>query len=201
MSEKKGAERRRHPRTKKRYTVRFGIGDFTHTGYTQDVSEGGLYLMANTIFPPGTILQVQLEYPNHRETIRGVVRWAKDLPPAFRRNMRGGMGLEFQAVGSPGAAAESIRPSVLRPKGEAPSGELPPEASEQQLERGATRRRQVSTRGGSTFEVLQTEYRGGIYVRIFQLPRTDSSAEARFRQAYRSAEEAEAAVKAFLKAN
>ena len=76
MSEK-GSERRRHRRIRKRYTVRFGVGDFAHTGYTQDISESGLYLMANATFVPGTILQVQIEYPEKTITVRGVVRWAK----------------------------------------------------------------------------------------------------------------------------
>ena len=72
---------------------------------------------------------------------------------------------------------------------------------ERNLGGGATRRRQVSTAAGNTFEVLQTEYRGAFYVRVYQLPRTDGSAEAIFRQSFWKKEEAEAAVKAFLKDN
>ncbi|HEV8376508.1 MAG TPA: PilZ domain-containing protein, partial [Candidatus Polarisedimenticolia bacterium] len=85
MSEQKGSERRRHPRTRKRYSVRFGPGDLAHTGYTQDVSETGIYIQANVIYPPNTLLVIQIDYPEKTASIRGLVRWSKDLPPAFRR--------------------------------------------------------------------------------------------------------------------
>jgi len=203
LSERKGAERRRHARTKKRYAVRFGPGDLAHSGYTQDVSDSGLYLLANIIYPPNSVLVIQVEYPEKTITLRGIVRWSKDLPPAFRRNMRGGMGVEFTTTGakvdsghaSKGAAAAPIVTPVNAPSGQ------PPEVEERHLGGGATRRRQVSTSAGNTFEVLQTEYRGAFYVRVYQLPRTDGSAEAVFRQGFWKREEAEAAVKAFLKAH
>jgi len=201
MSEKKGAERRRHPRDRKRLTVRFGVGDFAHAGYSQDISESGLYLVATAIFSPGTVLQVQIDYPDGTRSMRGVVRWAKDLPPAFRRNLRGGMGIEFAASGAARAGARTSGASAGEAKRSGVARALPPEMSEQVLRNGDTKRRQVSTRGGSTYEVLQTAHRGGIYVRIYQLPRSDSSEEARFRQAFWKEDDAEAAVKAFLKAN
>jgi len=200
MSEK-GSERRRHRRIRKRYTVRFGVGDFAHTGYTQDISESGLYLMANATFVPGTILQVQIEYPEKTITVRGVVRWAKELPPAFRRNLRGGMGIEFQAAKASKATASTAHSSPSPGQSPQHSSAHPPDLDERILEGRATSRRQVSTRSGSTFEVWMTEVRGGFYVRIFQLPRSDSSSEARFRQAFWTSQEADAAVKAFLKSN
>jgi hypothetical protein len=203
MSERKAAERRRHSRSRKRYAVRFGPGDLAHSGYTQDISESGLYLLANVTYPPNSVLVMQIEYPEKTITLRGIVRWSKDLPPAFRRNMRGGMGVEFSTP----AAKEDSAHAFRRPAGSlavapvsAPSGQ-PPEVEERNLGGGATRRRQVSTAAGNTFEVLQTEYRGAFYVRVYQLPRTDGSAEAIFRQSFWKKEEAEAAVKAFLKGN
>jgi PilZ domain-containing protein len=203
MSERKGAERRRHARLRKRYSVRFGPGDLAHSGYTQDISDSGLYLLANIIYPPNTVLVLQVEYPEKTLTLRGIVRWSKDLPPAFRRNLRGGMGVEFTAAGAKGSAARSTQ-AAAAPPGIAPArgeSEPPPEVEERQLGGGATRRRQVSTAAGNTYEVLQTDYRGAVYVRVYQLPRTDGSAEAIFRQGFWKKEEAEAAVKAFLKDN
>jgi len=201
MSEPKGKDRRRHARTRKRYSVRFGPGDLAHSGYTQDVSESGLYLLANMIYPPNTVLVMQVEYPEKTLTLRGIVRWSKDLPPAFRRNMRGGMGVEFTTAGAKGASAHApkiaaIPPAVVSGRADA---EPPPEVEERHLGGGATRRRQVSTSAGNTYEVLQTEYRGAFYVRVYQLPRTDGSAEAIFRQGFWKREDAEAAVKAFLR--
>jgi len=201
MSERKGAERRRHTRLRKRFAVHFGPGDLAHSGYTQDISESGIYLLANMIYPPNTVLVLQIEYPERILTLRGIVRWSKDLPPAFRRNLRGGMGVEFTIAGGKGVSPQVPKIPALPPEAgpdRAHAGP-PPEVEERNLGGGATRHRQVSTSAGNTFEVIQTEYRGAFYVRVFQLPRTDGSAEAIFRQGFWKKEDAEAAVKAFLR--
>jgi hypothetical protein len=113
------------------------------------------------------------------------------------------MGVEFTTTGAKvdsGHASKGAAGAPVVTPVQAPSGP-PPEVEERNLGGGATRRRQVSTSAGNTFEVLQTEYRGAFYVRVYQLPRTDGSAEAVFRQGFWKREEAEAAVKAFLKAH
>src|SRR5258705_11764119 len=98
MSDRRvGVDRRRHERDKKRYKVQFGPGDLAHSGYSVDFSESGLYLQAGFIYPPGTVLVLQIDFPDGPWTTRGVVRWSKDLPPVFKRSLRGGMGLEFLA--------------------------------------------------------------------------------------------------------
>jgi hypothetical protein len=177
--------------------VRFGPGDLAHAGYTQDVSESGIYLQAGIIYPPNTVLVLQIEYPDGALTVRAVVRWARDLPPAFKRSLRGGMGLEFvDAVAARAAVApqpEAAPPARPRKKG------IPSEAAEYELEALPTRRRQVSTMAGNTFEVRETERGGAIYIRIFQLPLTDGSHEAAFREAFWTRQEADTAVRAFLK--
>ena len=200
MSEKKGAERRRHPRTRKRYSVRFGPGDLAHTGYTQDVSETGIYIQASVIYPPNTLLVIQIDYPEKTASIRGLVRWSKELPPAFRRSLKGGMGVEFTTPSSSGSG-KVVRPAQT-PPGPIPPGAPstpPPQVTEKELGGGATRRRQVSTMAGNTFQILQTEYRGAFYVRAFQLPLTEGSGEALLNKACWTREEAEAAIKEFLK--
>ncbi len=201
MSERKAAERRRYARVKKRIAVRFGPGDLAHSGYTQDVSESGIYLLANMLYPPNTVLVLQVDYPEKTLTLRGIVRWSKDLPPAFRRNLRGGMGVEFTTAVAKETSARTPKAEGGPPALDSNRGRSgpPPEVEEKHLGGGATRRRQVSTSAGNTFEVLQTEYRGAFYVRVFQLPRTDGSAEAIFRQGFWKKEDAETAVKAFLR--
>lgn len=191
MSERKSLEKRRHARAKKRFAVRFGPSDLAHSGFTQDISGTGLFLQTGIIYPPGTVLVLQIDYPEKALTHRGVVRWSKDLPPAFRRSLRGGMGVEFTTQTGQGVS--------LSPQASTVPSESLPEVSEKELGRGATSRRQMSTLAGNTYEVFQTEYLGGIHVRLFQLPRTEGSADAVFRRACRTREEADAAVKAFLK--
>jgi PilZ domain-containing protein len=210
MSEKKGVERRRHARVNKRYTVRFGLGDLPHSGYAQDFSASGLHLRSGITFPPRTVLHLQIEYPGKTLLVRGMVRWSKGAPSTSKRNFGGGMGVEFVAADlakiplgilQPISDSAESKPASSAPPGPAnpASSGHPPEANEKDFREEATRHRQVSTRSGKTFEVLQTEYRGAIHVRIYQLPRTDGSAEALFRQAYWQKEEAEAAIKAFLR--
>ena len=194
----RGRENRRHSRMRKRLQVRFGPGDLAHSGYTQDISECGINLQAGFLYSPRTVLTLQIEYPEGTVTTRGVVRWSREYPPAFKRNIRGGMGVEFlEAVGmgtggEPPRAAEPALPPRMR------TG-TPPEVSDQELDRFPARRRQVSTVSGRTFEVRATEHRGAVYVRIFHLPLTDGTHEAVFREAFWTREEADAAVKAFLK--
>ena len=193
-------ERRRHPRTKKRLAVRFGPGDLAHVGYTDDVSDRGLHLRSAVIYPPHTVLVLQIDYPEKPLSTRGVVRWSKNLPPAFKRSMRGAMGIEFS--GSVGEAADKAKsqPATASPAARpAPARGPVPDASEAELGGGSTNRRQVSTGGGNTYEVLLTEYRGAFYARLFQLPRSMGSAEAVFRAAFWKREDADAAVKKFLK--
>jgi len=188
----KKRERRRHSRMKKRLQVRFGPGDLAHSGYAQDISAGGIYLQAGIIYPPGTVLALQIEYPDGTVGTRGVVRWSRDLPPVFKRTLRCGMGVEFLEVSREGRASEPAPPPRT-------GRGTPPEVRDQELDRFPARRRQVSTLSGSTFEVLETDYRGAVYVRVFHLPLTDGSHDAAFRDAFWTREAAAAAVKAFLK--
>jgi hypothetical protein len=54
-----------------------------------------MFLQGIKLFPPGTRLNLGMELvAGFRQTV-GVVRWVKEVPPAFRRSLRGGMGIEF----------------------------------------------------------------------------------------------------------
>ena len=194
----RGRERRRHTRVKMRLQVRFGPGDLTHSGYSQDISSSGLYLQAGVIYPPGTVLLLEIEYPDGAITKRGVIRWSRDLPPAFKRNLRCGMGVEFLDTARAEKGTEAARGAEQAPPPRMRKNP-PADMSDEDLQHWPTRRRQVSTLSGNTFEVHETEHRGAIYVRIFQLPLTDGSHEAAFREAFWTQEEANAAVRAFLK--
>lgn len=205
MSDRKAAERRRGARVKKRHDVRYGPGDLAHTGYTDDVSDSGIHLKASVLYPPRTVLVLQIDYPEKAVTLRGVVRWIKEAPPAAHRRVRGAMGIEFSSqigLAAPAApAVETPAPAKLpeRSKWWEPPRGSPIERTEEELAAGATQRRQVSTSAGNTYEILLTEYRGAFYARLYQLPRSDGSAEAVFRAVFWRQDEAEKAVKGFLK--
>jgi len=196
-----GRERRRHIREKKRLQVRFGPGDLAHAGQTQDISESSLCLQAAMTYPPKTILVLQIEYPEGAMTVHGIVRWSRDLPPAFRQKLRGIMGVEFiddSRPGRPSEAAGKTEPAPpIRPVKQRRGA--PADAADTDLVRYPARRRQLSTRLGNTFEVREIRHGGATHVRIFQLPLTDGSHEAVFREAFWTQEEADEAIKAFLK--
>ncbi len=89
------AERRKVDRNRRRVSVRYGEDQALFLGYTQEMGDKGLFLQGNQIYPPGTVLNLDLEMPEGTRSARGIVRWVKEVPPAFRRSMRGGMGIEL----------------------------------------------------------------------------------------------------------
>jgi hypothetical protein len=209
----KGRERRRGVREKTKLQARFGPGDLANSGMTRDFSDRGLCLQAATLYPPGTILVMKIDLPDGPATFRGVVRWSRDpsaffrptlsgrnLPAALRKNTPGGMGVEFLEALQAEAEAPAVPKAVPTPPVRPRKG-VPPDASEEALRKVPTRRRQISTLAGNTFEVYETEHRGALYVRIVQLPMTDGSHAAAFQEAFWTREEADAAVKAFLKSH
>ncbi|HEU5179172.1 MAG TPA: PilZ domain-containing protein [Candidatus Polarisedimenticolia bacterium] len=88
-------DRRIIVRDRRRIGVRYGTESGEFLGYTSDLGARGLFLQANKLFPPGTILLMELELPDGIRRMRGAIRWVKEVPPAFRRSMRGGMGIEL----------------------------------------------------------------------------------------------------------
>jgi Tfp pilus assembly protein PilZ len=61
------------------------------------VSETGLFVKTNTVYPPDTRLVLELSLPDKRVLpLRGRVMWAKRLPPQLARLLRkAGMGVEL----------------------------------------------------------------------------------------------------------
>jgi len=89
-------ERRESTRNRRRTAVRYGTDDVRHLGFTSDFGKEGLFLQGNALYPPNTLLHLQVEMPGGAtRTLRGRVRWVKNIPLAFRRTLRGGMGIEL----------------------------------------------------------------------------------------------------------
>jgi len=89
------ADRRRIGRPRRRVEVRYGEGSARYLGYTLELGEKGLFLQGNHLYPPGTIINIDIELQEGSRSSRGVVRWVKEVAPAFRRSLRGGMGIEL----------------------------------------------------------------------------------------------------------
>ena len=88
-------DRRRRGRTRRRVEVRYGEGPTRHLGYTLELGEKGLFLQGNHLYPPGALINIDIELQDGTRALRGVVRWVKEVAPAFRRSLRGGMGIEL----------------------------------------------------------------------------------------------------------
>ncbi len=87
-------KRGRH-RTRRRVLVRYGVDRPEKTAFTQNLSEGGLYLKTNSVFAPGTVLQLAVEFPDRTFSLWARVAWAKQVPPQLAHVLPCGMGLSL----------------------------------------------------------------------------------------------------------
>ncbi|MCG3116746.1 MAG: PilZ domain-containing protein [Candidatus Manganitrophus sp. SA1] len=90
-------EKRGKKRVLKRLSVRFGTQKPDHIAFTHDLSSTGIFLKTTTVFPPNTRLQIELTLPDNKVIhVRGIVMWAKRIPPAFNRVIqKHGMGIHL----------------------------------------------------------------------------------------------------------
>lgn len=91
------AEKRRSPRLKKRFTVRFGTPEPTRVAFTEDIHDGGLFIKTCNIYPPGSLILVSFTLPDGTEVLcEARVMWAKKVPPQVIHLVRkSGMGVKF----------------------------------------------------------------------------------------------------------
>ncbi len=82
-------------RARKRLMVRYGQDALTKAAFTQNLSRTGLMVKTNHVFPPGTMLQVLLRFPEKTFTLWARVAWAKKVPPQLAHVLDCGMGMEF----------------------------------------------------------------------------------------------------------
>lgn len=88
-------EMRTHTRIPMHAKVDFASESNFYTGFSQDISEGGLFVATVETLPIGSAVDLQVSLPNGRGcTIRGTVRWLRewndDTP-----DIHPGMGIEF----------------------------------------------------------------------------------------------------------
>ena len=90
--------RRKSHRRKLRLPARFGVRGLDHKGFTTDLSENGIAIKTNQVFPPGSELLIRIDTDDKILTARGMVRWARQVPPLMAAYARCGMGIEFTAL-------------------------------------------------------------------------------------------------------
>lgn len=117
-------EKRRFRRVKRRLRVNYGERDFSRSGLTGDVSEGGMFIVANSLEPLDTRLHLQVIIdPQNVAYLEAVVAWHKDIPPELRGSgEKRGFGVRFltpselmaAALRQPGVAEPANGPLLVR---------------------------------------------------------------------------------------
>jgi len=93
-----GIERRASPRVELNVGVGFRSDTNFYTGFTCDLSEGGLFVATHMLLPIGTSLTLTFALPAGPEIVaRGVVRWLRDPRDDSAEAVRG-MGIQFESI-------------------------------------------------------------------------------------------------------
>jgi uncharacterized protein (TIGR02266 family) len=93
------SERRSAPRREVFAEVDFGSETNFYTGFTVDVSTGGLFVVTWDTFPVGTHVHLSFTLPGSRDkvSVEGEVRWLRAHNPA-NPDMWPGMGIRFKEI-------------------------------------------------------------------------------------------------------
>lgn len=91
----KGVEKRGPDRAKRRILVRFRKDATDRQGYSKNLSATGVFVQTNMVGAPGSVIQVELEFPDAKFAMRARVAWAKKVPPQLAHILECGMGLQF----------------------------------------------------------------------------------------------------------
>ena len=82
-------------RAPKRIEVRDGLDEPRFIGYSGNLSKSGIMVRAVRVFPPGSVLNLELRLPGGTVRARGEVVWAREGPPQWVTTGRIGMGITF----------------------------------------------------------------------------------------------------------
>lgn len=81
-----------------RVPVKFGInGNCSSSGLAIDLSDTGMYIKTNTVYPPGTTLDIEVIHDEKKFYAIGTIVWAKKVPPNLMySNIKAGIGILFK---------------------------------------------------------------------------------------------------------
>jgi len=90
------AERRELKRYRKRLQLRYGPEEGSRIGFTEDLSDTGIFLRSTFVHNPNTILQISMNVNGAQDVVfRGRVMWARRVPPNLMNKIKGGMGIHI----------------------------------------------------------------------------------------------------------
>ncbi len=74
-------DKRDNYRKLKRVMVRYGTRMADKAAFSRNISATGLFIQTNSVFKPGSTIQVHLQFPDREFLMWARVRWAKRVPP------------------------------------------------------------------------------------------------------------------------
>jgi len=90
------AERRGLKRHRKRLQLRFGTEGPSRVGFTEDLSDTGIFLRSTFVHNPGLVLKIYLNVNDQQDvSLTGRVMWARKVPPNMMNKIKGGMGVRI----------------------------------------------------------------------------------------------------------
>lgn len=112
-------EGRQHPRLDLEIEVDINSEHNFYTGFTRNISEGGLFVATSQILPIGEVMEFMFKlHPDPQPIkVKGIVRWVRELNQ-FTDDMPCGMGVQFVGLDQPTQARvnrfiEQLRDSLF----------------------------------------------------------------------------------------
>ncbi len=91
-------ERRREPRIKRRFLVKYGVGIPEKMGFTKDISKTGLYIFTNNPYSAGTIVDMRIDTGDEKFSLKGKVVRSIKYAGRLGAYVKSGMGIEFSRI-------------------------------------------------------------------------------------------------------
>jgi hypothetical protein len=89
-------ERRNLKRYRKRLQLRFGPDGPSRLGFTEDLSDTGIFLRSTFVHRPSTVLKVSMNLIDKNDVVfEGRVMWARKVPQNLMNKIKGGMGIRI----------------------------------------------------------------------------------------------------------
>ena len=82
-------------RSIRRFKVRYGLEGLGATGFTNNFSEGGLYLQTTGVIRVGTMLRLEVHAPGRTFDLQATVIWTRKPRPNRSHAERSGLGLKL----------------------------------------------------------------------------------------------------------
>jgi Tfp pilus assembly protein PilZ len=83
-------------RHKKRIQLRYGLEGPDKIGFTEDISDTGIFIKSPLVVNPGKTIYVEFRLQDNSSIlVKGRVMWAKRVPQSLLRKVKGGMGIHI----------------------------------------------------------------------------------------------------------